>query len=465
VSGVRRDANWVTQISPRYERSSRNFREARVLVELTKKLVVAGVGALLATSAWGQCKTQAQPNFKDRAEYDLIESIKKEATPAKKLELLNQWKEKYPQTELLQARGQLFIQTYQQLNRPKDMVVAAKEMVADDPCSLIGLYFLNVLTISPDTSPEALDTGEKAANGLIANLDNIFAPAKKPAGATDELWTKERGNMEALARKTLGWIGLQRKQWEPAEKEFHRVLELAPNDGQVAYWEGTAVLSQRKPEKQASAIYFFARAASYEGEGGMAPAARTEARNYLEKIYQTYHGDKSGLDQLLATAKTSALPPDGWTLESIVDRQKKEALEAENLAKSNPQLALFLNVKKELTGADGAAYFENNMKGKALPEFEGTLVSTNPETKPKELVVGISGSTAEITVKLDAPLAGKMDPGAKIKFKDSVPESFTKEPFMLTVTAEKANISGWKGGPPPAPAKKAVTRKKAGKKR
>ena len=51
----------------------------------------------------------AQKNWKDRAEYDLYESITKEATPAKRLELLNQWNEKYPATEFKLERQLLYL--------------------------------------------------------------------------------------------------------------------------------------------------------------------------------------------------------------------------------------------------------------------------------------------------------------------------------------------------------------------
>ena len=40
-----------------------------------------------------------QKNWKDRAEFDLYDSITKETQPAKRLELLNSWKEKYPASE------------------------------------------------------------------------------------------------------------------------------------------------------------------------------------------------------------------------------------------------------------------------------------------------------------------------------------------------------------------------------
>jgi hypothetical protein len=59
-------------------------------------------------------------------------------------------------------------------------------------------------------------------------------------------------------------------------------------------------------------------------------------------------------------------------------------------------------------------------------------------------------------------MIGKAEPGTELRF-TAVPKSFTKEPFMLTMDAEKKNIKGW---PAPTPAaKKPAARKPSGAKR
>jgi len=49
----------------------------------------------------------------------------------------------------------------------------------------------------------------------------------------------------------------------------------------------------------------------------------------------------------------------------------------------------------------------------------------------------------EVTLKLDAALTGKPEAGTEVQFK-GVPSAFSKEPFMLTMDAEKANVEGLK---------------------
>jgi hypothetical protein len=94
------------------------------------------------------------------------------------------------------------------------------------------------------------------------------------------------------------------------------------------------------------------------------------------------------------------------------------------------------------------------MKGAALPggvngvaEFKGTLVEAKPAVRPKELVLAVADkNTPDVTLKLDAPLAGKMEPGAEIGFQ-GVASGYTASPFMVTFDVEKSKITGWKGAP------------------
>ena len=113
----------------------------------------------------------AQKNWKDRAEYDLYEAITKEATPAKRLELLNSWNEKYPTTDFKLERQLLYLDTYQKLGQAPKILESAKNIIAIDPQNLTALYWMAYLTTSlNNTTPEALDAGEKAGNALLGAL-------------------------------------------------------------------------------------------------------------------------------------------------------------------------------------------------------------------------------------------------------------------------------------------------------
>ena len=120
-------------------------------------------------------------------------------------------------------------------------------------------------------------------------------------------------------------------------------------------------------------------------------------------------------------------------------------------------LALWMSIKTALSAADGATYFDSSMKGAGLPggaggvtEFKGKLIEAKPALRPKELILSVEdGTTPDVTLKLDAPLAGKMDPGAVIGFQ-GVATAYTVTPFNVTFDVEKAKITGSKGAPAPA---------------
>ncbi|MEO8659983.1 MAG: hypothetical protein ABI693_16045 [Bryobacteraceae bacterium] len=438
-----------------------------MLVKSSKLIMAFALTSVLGLTVWAQAP---QKNYKDRAEYDLYSSILKEANPTQKLALLNQWKEKYATTDFKEERMQLYLDTYRGLNQGAKVLETAKEMVAADPKSASGLLWINLMTVAMgDASPAALDTGEQGANSLLASLDTIFAAEKKPAALNDDQWKKERSNIEAIAHTTLGWVNWQRKKMPDAEAEFKKVIGIDPTKAQVSYWMGTVVLAQRNPETQAQALYYFARAANYEGANALDPATRKQIQTYLEKIYTNFHGDKSGLDEIIARAKTDPMPPADFKIKSSA---ALAAEKEEEFKKSNPMLALWMSIKKELAGPNGPQYFTDSVKDHAIPggangvtKFKATVISMTPATRPKEVVVAIADATTpEATLKFETPLASKADPGTVIEF-EGTPVAFAPDPFNVTFDVEKEKLSGWPAAAPAAKKSAGAARKGVSKKK
>jgi tetratricopeptide (TPR) repeat protein len=443
-----------------------------VRVQLSTAIVAVAISSALGVASaraqdqpaqqQSQQTPQAQPGqpgqpagtWKDRAEYDVVQAALKETDPKKKLELLNQWKEKYPNTDFKEMRLEAYLDAYQGLKDPAQLLASAKELLALNPKNLKGLYWVNLLAVSMNqTSPEMLDLADKSANGLLN--------AEKPAGTTDEAWKANKPQMEILGHRTLGWVSMQRKAYPEAEKELAAELKMNPADAEASYWLGTVILAQKKPERQSEALYYFARAAAYDGQGALDPARRKQIEAYVEKAYTTYHGkDPQGFQQLLQMAKTSAFPPADFKIlsEGEVSEHKEQ-----QLAASNPSLAFWVKLKTALTAQDGMQYFDSGMKNAMIPPegqpaLTGTVISQEPARNPKVVVLGVeSPTTPEVTLRFETPLAGSAQPGQQIQFR-GVASSFTQQPFMVTFDTERKNITGW---PTPAPAaKKAPVRKK-----
>ncbi|MGH9660021.1 MAG: hypothetical protein ACRD96_15845 [Bryobacteraceae bacterium] len=403
--------------------------------------VVALVGAGIAA---GQEKREKK--VKDQQEYDLFNEIGKTADPSKRLGLLDTWKQKYPETDFKEERLQFYLGTYQALQQGIKMAEVAKEWLALDPKAVTALYWLTLLTETLPPTPDSLATGEKAAQGLLA--------AQKPEAVKPEDWAKLKTNI--IAYKTLGFIGSARKDFKTAEQQYTKVLELEPNFAEVSYALGMAIFQQKDPDRQPAVLFHWGRAASLTGVGQFPDAQRQKFDAFFVKAYNTYHGSADGIKEVRAATLASALPPRDFNIESIaVIRARSE----KEFADKNPQLALWMTVKNKLI-SDGQPYFDSEVKGAAIPKLRGTVVSTKPAARPKEIVVGIEKpDVGEVTLVLETAMTTKADPGTEIEF-EGVPSSFNKEPFMVTFDVEgREKISGW---PAPAPAVKKAATKKAG---
>src|SRR5262249_6066533 len=143
-----------------------------------------------------------------------------------------------------------------------------------------------------------------------------------PPNVTEEQWKKLRPDIELLAHVDLGFIAMQRKNWDVAEADFQKSLQLNPNNGQVDYWMGFVIASAKKIERVPTALFYFARAATYDGPGAMDPSGRKQALDYVKRQYKSYHGGDDGFDKLIAAAKSPA-PPAGFTIEDATSIAKK----------------------------------------------------------------------------------------------------------------------------------------------
>jgi hypothetical protein len=402
------------------------------------------IGVALVSSLTAQDKKK--PDWKDPAEYDLYKPITQTQDPKLWLDTLDKWTKQYPQSELADIRRQLYLETYRQLGWTRDAFNAAVEVLRDNPDNLFALSTIVGSIYQLNPTPADLDVAERATTTILANLDGIYAKENRPTEMSDGDAAKAKPEMQIFAQKTAGWIDWTRKDFPRAEVELRKAMALDPKQGQIAYWLGDAMLEQNKtnPEKQPVALYYFARAASYEGPNSLPEGDRKNLTAYLNKAYVKYHGSDEGLAQLLAGAKSNPAPPAGFQIKSAAQIEK-ERIEAEQMFdKTHPERALWKDLKAALMGPSGDTYFETNMKDALVPRLKGKLVAALPASKPKELVLAIENSAGDVTLKLDGALPGKMEPGGEIEF-EGIAKSFVTDPFMVTFETERAKLKGWTG--------------------
>lgn len=373
----------------------------------------------------------------DRGEYDLVMTIRTEASAPKRLEVLDQWKQKYPATAMRQARRELYLSAYLAVGDGPHALDTAKEMIADQPDNLVGLYWCTLLVPeAKDGSPQTWDAGEKSARALLA-----VAPGQKPAGMTDADWQKRKDSFEQLAHRTLGWIQWQRGDHAAAERELTAYLEKNPNNAEISAWLGMVSGLQNSPEKKVASIWHLARASALRGVGALPEEQRRQFAMLSERTYISYHGNTDGLDQLQASAKAAVFPPAGFTVESAAAITAR--LADEELKRTNPQLAAWMDIRKQLDSASGDSYFSQTLQTQPLPKLKGTVIRVSPAKRPNEIVLGIRGATEEeVVLHVSTAFRNEADAGTVLEFTGKA-KSFSREPFRLTVESDPGQIEGW----------------------
>jgi len=420
-----------------------------LLTSLVAVPVASAAHALQGAPAAGQAAGQPAKNYKDRGEYDLYSKITQTTDPKARLELLNTWQDKYPQSEFAQDRLVYFVATLGQLAQTdpsarQKLLDKCNETLKADPKNFRAMYLTSVWGPAVGgTSPSADLTTQidSAAHGVIDNIDTAFDAKQKPASVNDADFAKGRAQALAIAHNALGWEANSKKDTAAAESEYKASLEANPDQGTVSAAYGKLLIEEKKyPE----GLFEYARAGQYAGPGPAVPAAtRPQLLDYFNKVYKEFHGSSDGADQILAQSKTNALPPGPLSITSQADTANKAAADINARIASDPQYKLWYAIKSSLTGDQSQQFFNSNVKDAEIPggaegvkNFTGTVISMDPADRPTKVVLGVDDpAKPDATLEFSAPLAAsaleKIKVGNKLDF-SGVADSFNKDPYMLT---------------------------------
>lgn len=373
-----------------------------------------------------------------------------EKDPVAKLEKLDKWKHDFPESDYDEARTGVYVATYGQLKKYHEQIMATQELRKKHPdnLDLLRIVFSDVPQIKPP-SAEDLAALVDASEYVVHNPDEVFSAKNKPASQTQAQWDQLKPQMVAYAKGQLDWVAQQKG----IDAVIARLKE-DPSRIDLNAWLGQQYIAQGKadPTKIVLALFHYARVSEYDGPGAAPAATKAGARKYFDKQYAGYHGTPEGADAVLALAKTNPVPPAGFAIKSVTEISEAKIKADEAARAANPMLTLWTDTKRTLTGDGGPAYFDQIkdalMPGTAIPgvtKFKGKIVSMTPALRPKKLVMAVEkDGVADCTLLLDAALPGKMEIGSELEF-DGVVKEFAKDPYMLTFTASKENITGWDG--------------------
>jgi hypothetical protein len=404
--------------------------------------------------------------WKDATEETLGIAANNEKDPAAKLEKLDKWKHDYPQSDYDEARTSVYWQTYGELKKFHEQILAAQELRKKVPDSMILLRSILVaFSQISNPTPEDRAAATEAADYIVKNADQVFAPDKaKASGFTEAQFKDLKPQMIAYAKTQYDKIVT-----DQGVDAVIAALKADPSRVSLNVWLGQQILADVRAhpdhaDRQGEMIFHYARAASYTGPGGLDPDNRAKMKSFVDRAYKTFHGSMDGEDKLLATAATQPLPGD-FKIESNLDIIRKTNAADADWRQAHPMLAAWRDTKAILTADDGQAKFDSDIKDSALPKFTGKIVSMTPALGPKTIVVSVDpekDGASDCTLTFEARLPGKMDVGDELSF-EGVAKSFVKDPYMLTVTVEKDKLDGWKGKNAPSGARPpAKTAKKPG---
>lgn len=383
-------------------------------------------------------------NWADRKEYDLVLTIRAETTPQKRLELLDTWRKQYPTTPLQQARFELYLQTYQALAKPAESFRIAREVLKGNPNSEFGLYWCMLLLPEiPSPSPDMLSAGENASQQLLEQMKTSFAADKKPPSMSAAEWQNKATVTEALAHRSLGWASWQRGNLATAESQLSAALGKDPQNGQISAWLG--IVLSLENGKQVPAMWQLARALN--ASTSISDEERREVKRMLEQVYTSYHGSLDGIEDLRKASASNAFPDPAFSIDSAstVEARRVEA----ELSLTNPELAAWMSIRRQLTAADGQQYFATNLQNKAIPDLKGTVVKSTAAHSGKELLVAMTDESGpEVTIELTSPLRTFFGSGSKIEFHGTA-QFFTTDPFNLVLSAGPGDIQPAPKSPTP----------------
>ena len=407
---------------------------------------------------------QAAPakNYKDRGEYDLYLKVTQTTDPKARLEVLNTWQDKYPQTDFQQDRLQLFVAALGQLaqtdpTQRQPLVDKCNALLKSDPKNFTAAYYLSLwgpVVGANNASSDLQGQVDTAAHVVLDNADAAFPESKKPAAMKPEDWTKAKNQVLAIAHNALAWEAVQKKDTGTAENEYKASLQADPSQARISAAYGKLLIDDKKyPE----GLFEYDRAAQYDGQGALPADQRQKLQDYVKNQYTGFHGSAEGLDQLNTQVKDAAVPPDGFAIVSANDIATKQADVLNQRIGSDPAFKIWYAVKQNLQDK-GDPFFDSDVKDTEIPGgaegvkyFSGTVISLDPQNAPTKVVLGIEDPTKpDATLAFSQPLPADalntIKVGQKIQF-SGVADSYTKDPYMLTF--KDPTVEGVKTTAPP----------------
>lgn len=211
----------------------------------------------------------------------------------KRIDLLNSWRARTAAQNPVVL--EMLLQAYRVTGRDDAAYATALELKSLEPGNLPALYYLAKLP-TEKIEPTA---------ALLLEAEQHAAALRAVVSATPP--QQRLLDLERQAVLTDVWVALQRKEINKAERLLTQHLRLHPEDALASYELGKAILATKLPERRSEALHHIGRAAYLEGATPLNPKARTQVRNWFEKVVDC-RGRHDELPEMEKIVRTYTFP-------------------------------------------------------------------------------------------------------------------------------------------------------------
>jgi hypothetical protein len=401
----------------------------------------------------GQAAPQQKKEIKDPAEYNAYVGAVQQSDPNAKVSGLEAFLTQYPNSVMKVDALEVLMGAYQQTNNSAKMMETAQRILTADPNNLRALaltaYSKRAAAEANQNPQQNLAEGAQAAQKGLEALKT----APKPEGVSDADFEKQKAQMANIFHGVAGIAALQNKDYPTAQQHLRAAVEAEPNDLRNVYPLALAYLTAT-PIDGSNGLFFIARAANLAaGSPGQA-----QIQSYGLSQYKKFHGSDQGWTELLATTKTTPVPPAGFSVTQYVP--PTPAQQAAELVKTKPPKEMSF-AEWELVLSAGAPEDAEKVwsaiKGNPL-QMEGQVMSVSPtEIQIAASQDDIDAKRADIVLTMTTTIPAKLMPkeGGTLDF-EGTPTSYTPSPFVMNM--EEGTLLT--KAPAKAPARKPPVRKK-----
>lgn len=398
----------------------------KVLVYLTLALCTAAAaqtqqqptGAAGDQQAQGQQSQSGQKTIKDPAEYNAYVSALQQTDANAKVQALEGFLQQYPNSIVREDALEAIMATFQQQNNLASTAQAAQRLLQINQNHVPALAVMVVQRQQAQNMNEARQYAERGLQALTT--------WQRPETVPQAQFEQQKKALTSLFNSTIGGALFAAKDYAGAPRYLRAAYEADPNNAQtapqLAAQLGVSYL-EAKPGDPILGLWLAARAAAMTNDPGLTKYARAK--------YVNYHGGEDGWNELLAQARTSPYPPQGFiikpapTPQEIADKVLAEN-EVGKLAFSDWEFIL----QNGSPASKDAVW--THIQSLGVVKLAGKVVASTRESMQVAVAKDKQESnTADVQVNFTEPLKAIPATGTMVQFTGAA-DSYTPEPLLIT---------------------------------